>query len=240
MESWSSQTSMCTHSWVVTSLPSAPFAEHHSTTEAGQGDRSYPLFVEAVGILAGAGWASGFNLYLVTLLLGLAGRLGWADIPTVLTRLDVMIVAGGLYTVEFVADKVAYLDNVWDAVHTVIRPLGAGALGAVLAGQSPSIGAALGAAVAAALALDAHLAKATTRLAVNTSPEPVSNVAVSLFEDVSVVGLIALAVTYPTVGLIVVAVLVVAATALTFWLWRVARRAWRRVGDQLPGWVTGR
>lgn len=196
------------------------------------GSASFPV-METIGLVTGAGWASGINLYLVTLLLGVAGRAGWGDVPEVLMRTDVMIAAGALFLLEFVVDKVPYLDNVWDAVHTVVRPLGAGALGAVVAGQSPSIGAALGAAVAGALALDAHAAKATTRLAVNTSPEPVSNVAVSLFEDVSVAGLVVLAVTYPVVTVIVVAVLVVGATAITIWLWRVARRAWLKLGQRL-------
>lgn len=185
--------------------------------------------MESVGILVGSGWASGINLYLVTLLLGVAVRLGWSDVPEVFGRTDVMIIAGFLFAIEFVADKIPYVDNFWDAAHTVIRPLGAGVIGAVVAGCSPSIGAAIGAAVAAALALDAHAAKASTRLVINTSPEPVSNVAVSVFEDVSVTGLIILAVKYPIVAVVVVAVLAVGATALTVWLWKMARRAIRRV-----------
>lgn len=189
--------------------------------------------MEAVGLLAGSGWASGINLYLVTLMLGLAGRLGWGDIPPVLTRLDVMIVAGLLFLIEFVADKVPYLDNVWDAVHTVIRPLGAAALGIVVAGQSDSIGAAVGGLVAGALALDAHAAKASTRVVVNASPEPVSNIGISLAEDIGVAGLVTLAVSHPTITIVVVAILVVAATVLTVWLWRVARRSWKKVGAWL-------
>ncbi len=191
--------------------------------------------MEAIGAVAGAGWASGINLYLVTLLLGVLGRAGWGDIPEVFTRTDVMVVAGVLFALEFVVDKVPYLDNVWDAIHTVVRPLGAAALGAVLAGQSSSIGAALGAIVAGALALDAHAAKATTRLAVNTSPEPVSNIGLSLFEDLSVAGLVVLAVTYPVVTVVVVVVLVVFATALALWLFRVARRGWGRVKARFGG-----
>jgi hypothetical protein len=189
--------------------------------------------VEAVGLIAGSGWAAGINLYLVALLLGTAGRLGWADIPDVLTRLDVMIVAGVLYSIEFVADKVPFVDSVWDVIHTVIRPLGAAALGAVIAGESASIGTAIGAAVAGALALDAHAAKASTRVVVNTSPEPVSNVGLSLVEDLGVAGLVTLAVTYPVPTIIVVAILVVAATALTIWIWRIARRSWRKLGAWL-------
>lgn len=202
-----------------------------SASEVGAATGGYLLPVEAFGIIAGSGWASGINLYLVTLLLGVAGRLGWSDIPQVLTRADVMIVAGVLFGIEFVADKVPYLDSVWDAAHTVIRPLGAAALGAVIAGDSGSIGAALGAAVAGALALDAHAAKATTRVVANTSPEPVSNVVLSLFEDVGVTLLVALAITFPVITVIVVAVLIVAATTITVVLWKVAMRAWRKVGQ---------
>jgi len=191
--------------------------------------------IETIGVLSGAGWASGINLYLVTLMMGIAGRAEWADIPEVLQRTDVMIVAGILFAVEFVADKVPYLDSLWDSIHTFIRPLGAAAIGAVVAGDSESVGAAVGAIVAGGLALDAHSAKASTRLVVNTSPEPVSNVALSLFEDVGVAFLIALAVTYPVATIIVVALLVVAATALTIWLWKGVRRAWRKVKERFPG-----
>ena len=183
--------------------------------------------MDALGLIAGSGWASGLNLYLVSLLLGISGRLGWSDIPDVLTRTDVMIVAGVLFAVEFGADKIPYLDNIWDAVHTVIRPLGAAALGAVLAGEAESIGAALGAIIAGALALDAHAAKATTRVVANTSPEPVSNLFLSLFEDVSVALLVALAIAFPVVAIAVVIVLVIAASAITIWLWKVARRSWK-------------
>ena len=191
--------------------------------------------MEAAGLIAGSGWASGINLYLVALMLGMAGRLGWAEIPDVLTRLDVMIVAGILFLIEFVADKIPFVDSVWDVVHTVIRPLGAAGLGAVIAGDSASIGAAVGAAVAGALALDAHAAKASTRVVVNTSPEPVSNIGLSLAEDIGVAGLVTLAVTYPVPTIIIVAILAVAATALTIWIWRTARRSWKKLGAWLAG-----
>lgn len=190
--------------------------------------------IETIGLIAGSGWASGLNLYLATLMMGVAGRLGWADIPEVLIRTDVMIVAGVLFVIEFVADKVPFLDNFWDVIHTFVRPIGAAAVGAVIAGESGTVGAAVGGILSGALALDAHAAKASTRVMVNASPEPVSNIAVSLFEDVSVAALIALAVTYPVVAVVVVAVLVVAATALTVWLWKAVRRVWWRVKARFP------
>jgi hypothetical protein len=191
--------------------------------------------IETIGVISGSGWASGLNLYLTTLMLGIAGRAGWADIPDVLTRTDVMIVAGVLFAIEFVADKVPFLDSFWDAIHTFIRPIGAAAIGAVIAGDSGSIGAAVGGILSGVLALDAHSAKASTRVMVNASPEPVSNAAVSLFEDFSVAGLVVLAVTFPLVTIFVVAILVVAATALTIWLWKSVRRAWGKVKARFPG-----
>lgn len=191
--------------------------------------------LETISVISGTGWASGLNLYLATLMLGVAGRAGWADIPEVLTRVDVTVVAGVLFAVEFFADKVPFLDSFWDTIHTFIRPIGAAAIGAVIAGESGSIGAALGGIIAGALALDAHSAKASTRVMVNASPEPVSNVAVSLLEDVGVATLVVIAVTYPIVTIIVVAILVIAATALTIWLWKGVRRAWRRVRAGFPG-----
>ncbi|HKZ19620.1 MAG TPA: DUF4126 domain-containing protein [Acidimicrobiia bacterium] len=170
--------------------------------------------VDTIGLLAGTGWAAGLNLYLATFLLGLAGRLDWLDVPSVLQRTDVMIVAGVLYGIEFLADKIPFIDNVWDAIHTFVRPLGAGALGYVIAGDSPSIGAAIGALLTGALALSAHSTKATTRAAVNTSPEPFSNITLSLFEDGLVAGLLALAIANPMVTLVVVVVF----TILGIWL----------------------
>jgi len=180
--------------------------------------------VDLTGLLAGSGFAAGLNLYLVTLLLGIAGRLDWADIPEALQRTDVMITAGVLYAVEFVADKVPYVDNLWDGLHTLIRPVGAAALGYVLAGDVSSIGQGVSAAVMGALALSAHSAKATTRAAVNTSPEPFSNIALSLFEDGLAAGLVALALQFPAVAIVVVVILVVAAFYIVNRLWRALGR----------------
>jgi hypothetical protein len=180
--------------------------------------------IDTIGLLAGTGWAAGLNLYLVTFLLGLGGRLDWLEVPAVLQRTEVMIVAGILYAVEFVADKVPYLDNIWDAVHTVVRPLGAAAIGYVIAGDSSSVAAAVGAILSGSLALSAHSAKATTRATVNTSPEPFSNIFLSVAEDGLVAGLIALAIANPVIALIVVVLLTVGAVWLTVMLFGVIRR----------------
>jgi hypothetical protein len=180
--------------------------------------------IDTIGLLAGTGWAAGLNLYLVTFLLGLGGRLDWLEVPAVLQRTDVMIAAGILYAIEFVADKVPYLDNIWDAVHTFVRPVGAAAIGYVIAGDSSSVAAAVGAILSGSLALSAHSAKATTRATVNTSPEPFSNIFLSVAEDGLVAGLIALAVANPVITLIVVVLLTVGAVWLTVMLFGVIRR----------------
>ena len=185
--------------------------------------------IETVSLIAGTGWASGLNLYLASLMLGIAGRAGWGEVPEVMTRVDVMVISGVLFAVEFAVDKIPFLDNLWDAIHTFIRPIGGAALGAVIAGDASTIGAAIGAVVAGLLALDAHSAKATTRVVANTSPEPFSNIGLSLAEDTGVALLIVLALANPAIAIVVVAVLVVAATALTIWLFKVARRNWGKV-----------
>lgn len=191
--------------------------------------------IDTIGLLAGTGWAAGLNLYLATFLLGLAARLDWIDGPAVLARTDVMIGAGVLYGIEFLADKIPYLDNVWDAIHTVVRPLGAGVLGYLLAGESPSISEIVGAVISGSLALSSHSAKATTRAAVNTSPEPFSNIFLSLMEDGIVAGLVALAIANPVIALIVVVVL----TILAVWLVVTLFGAIRRIRERMAARATG-
>jgi hypothetical protein len=187
--------------------------------------------MDVIGLIAGSGWASGLNLYLVTLVLGFSGRLGWADIPQVLTRTDVLVIAGILFFVEFAADKIPFLDSFWDALHTIVRPLGAAALGFVIAGDSESIGQAMGALVAGALAVSSHSAKATTRATVNASPEPVSNMTLSVFEDGMATGVTALALAFPVVALGVTLLLAAACIWVVWKLWSGVRRLllrWRR------------
>jgi hypothetical protein len=184
--------------------------------------------VEAVGLLAGTGWASGVNLYAVVLLLGVLTRSGTFAGPELFGRTEVLAVAGVLYAVEFVVDKIPYVDDAWDAIHTVIRPLGAAVVGAVLAGEIETTSQVLSALGSGGLALASHAAKATARAAINTSPEPVSNVVVSVAEDGLVAGVVVLALANPVLALVAVAVLLVVGTVLVVTLWRVAGRAIRR------------
>jgi hypothetical protein len=188
--------------------------------------------VESLPLAFSSGWASGVNAYLVVLVLGIADRVGgYSDIPDVLGRWDVLAVAGFLYAMEFVADKIPYVDSSWDAVSTLIRPTAGAIIGALLAGQVPedtSLDQIVLAGVGGGTALLSHLTKAGIRLAVNSSPEPVSNIAISVLEDVVVLGLVAFAVQHPRIAAAVAAVLLAIGLVLLFFIARLVRRGWRR------------
>lgn len=175
-----------------------------------------------------SGWASGVNAYAVVLLMGVLGRMGVDAVPTALERTDVLVVAGVLFVAELVADKVPYVDSVWDTVHTVIRPVVGAAIGALLAGDSSSMQQAVMATTGGVSALASHLVKAGLRAAVNTSPEPVSNIVVSTGEDLTVAGVISLAVVNPWVAASIAGVLLVTGFILVVVLWRRIRRARQR------------
>ncbi len=184
------------------------------------------------GEIAASGWASGLNLYGTALLLGLAGRLGWADTPDELHSTPFLVVAAVLYAVEFVVDKVPWLDSAWDAVHTLVRPVGGALLGLAMshdAGSAELVGALVG----GGFSLTAHSAKATTRAVVNTSPEPFSNIVLSFAEDGLAAAMVGLALAYPMVAGAVAVVAALASIAVVWTLWRVihsvrARRRERR------------
>jgi Domain of unknown function (DUF4126) len=185
--------------------------------------------MELGGIL-GSGWASGLNLYGVVTLLGIGGRFGWFKSPVGLQQWWVIGVAGFLFAIEFVADKIPVVDSVWDSVHTFARPLGAGALAMVLAGQQPTPQKLLIAFASGSLALTSHGAKATTRLAANTSPEPFSNIGLSLIEDVIMSAMIWLVAKAPAVAGVIAVVLAILCVLIIWRLWRFAKRLFRRAG----------
>ena len=142
-----------------------------------------------------SGWASGVSAYLAVLQLGVLGRFFGADgVPEALMRTDVMVAAGALYAVEFVTDKIPYVDSAWDAIHTVIRPLIGAVLGLLVAGDADTLGQAVAATVGGVTALASHACKAVIRLVLNLSPEPVTNITASVGEDLSVGAVIALVV----------------------------------------------
>jgi hypothetical protein len=184
---------------------------------------------EVVALVAGSGFAAGVNLYATVLLLGIYGRLLEAtDVPEMLSSTPVLVIAGVLTAIEFVADKVPWFDSAWDSVHTFIRPVGAAALAMVLVdGDASGLNEVAAGGIAAVLAFIAHSAKASTRVAVNASPEPVSNSIVSLLEDGLVATLVFLAIEHPVIALGAVGVLAVASLVLVIALWRLVR-SWRR------------
>jgi len=185
--------------------------------------------VELLPTVFSSGWASGVNAYLVVLGLGLYGRLFGAEgVPEALMRTDVLIAAGVMYAVEFVTDKIPYVDSVWDSISTAIRPTVGAIIGLLLAGDASSLEQATMAAVGGSSALASHLVKAGIRLAVNGSPEPVSNATVSVGEDVTVAGVVTLIVYHPWWALGVSATLLVLGVVTVLLLLRWVRRGWQR------------
>jgi len=185
--------------------------------------------VELLPVVLTSGWASGINAYLVVLVLGLIGRFTEvAGIPEGLTRTDVLVVAAVMYLVELVADKIPYFDSLWDAVSTAIRPTVGAVIGLLIAQDAPTLEQAILAACGGAAALISHLVKGGLRLIVNTSPEPASNITVSVGEDVAVAGVTTLAVLNPGLALAIAALLLVTGILLLVLLWSRVLRGWRR------------
>lgn len=197
--------------------------------------------VSVLPLVFTSGWASGINAYAVVLLLGVFGATGLSDeVPETLQRPEVLVTAGVLFLCEAVADKIPYVDSAWDSVHTLIRPAAGAWVGAVLAGQSGSLNDVVAGLVGGSTALASHAVKAGTRMAVNTSPEPFSNVIVSLAEDLGVGGLVTFAIFNPEAAAIIAAVLLIGGLViLVFLISRIRRflrrRAQRREEKRLAG-----
>ncbi|MFJ6983455.1 MULTISPECIES: DUF4126 domain-containing protein [unclassified Streptomyces] len=176
-----------------------------------------------------SGWASGVNAYAVVLLLGVFGATGVSDeVPETLQQPWVLGLAAALFLCEAVADKIPYVDSAWDSVHTVVRPAAGAWVGALLAGQSGSLSDVAAGLLGGSTALASHAVKAGTRMAVNTSPEPFSNVALSLAEDLGVGGVVTFAMFHPEAAAIVAAVLLVAGLVVVWFLVSRIRRFRRR------------
>ena len=191
--------------------------------------------MDALALTFSSGWASGINAYLVVLVLGTADRVGsYADIPDVLGRWDVLAAAGFMFAMEFVADKIPYIDSTWDAVSTAIRPTVGAVIGVLLAGDAASLDQAVLGVVGGGTALLSHLAKAGGRLAINSSPEPVTNVGASLTEDATVLGVVWFSLEHPQAAAAIAGVLLLAGLGLLLVLGRLVRRGWRRWKNKEP------
>lgn len=185
--------------------------------------------VSVLPLVFTSGWASGVNAYAVVLLLGLFGVTGVSDdVPGTLQRPEVLIVAGVLFLCEAVADKIPYVDSLWDSVHTVVRPLAGAWVGALLAGQSGSVSDVAAGLLGGSTALASHTVKAGTRMAVNASPEPFSNIVLSVAEDLGAGGVVAFAVFHPVAAAAVAGVLLAGGLLALVFLFSRIRRFLRR------------
>ena len=186
--------------------------------------------VQLIALASTVSLLAGWRLYFVTFAVGLAMRFGWIALPDQLHALDVLAnnwiigIAGVGTIAEFFADKVPWIDSLWDAVHSVVRPIGGALLSmAIIDGGDPGwqVGSLL---LGGSAALLAHAGKAGARTLINASPEPFSNIALSTGEDIATTGLLALAITYPVASALIAFALV----ALSIWLVLAARRALKR------------
>jgi hypothetical protein len=188
--------------------------------------------IQTLSLALGAGFSSGLNLYATVATLGLLQRFGVVHLPASLQALGhpwVIGIAAALYFIEFFADKIPYLDTIWDFIHTFIRPPAAALLAySAAGGAGPEWrwGAAL---LGGGVALTAHGTKASARAAVNASPEPFSNWVLSFGEDVLAVWLAWMAAAHPVATTMIVAALLALSAFLLYHLFRFARRAFRRL-----------
>jgi hypothetical protein len=184
-----------------------------------------------LGRTMGFSFAAGINLYATVAILGLASRFDWVSLPPQFKVFDNDIVIGAaivMYVVEFVADKIPWLDSVWDAIHTAIRPIGGALIAVATLGHASPTVEGLAALFGGTLAAGSHFSKAGTRAIANASPEPFSNWILSITEDVFVVGLGILTLKHPVIALAVVAFCVILIITFAAWIYRAARRRFAR------------
>jgi hypothetical protein len=182
-----------------------------------------------LGRTMGFSFAAGLNLYATVAILGLASRFDWVALPPQFKVFDndiVIVAAIVMYVIEFVADKIPWVDSLWDGVHTVIRPIGGALIAVATLGHANPTIQGLAALLGGSLAASTHLTKAGTRAVANASPEPFTNWFLSLGEDALVVGLGFLALKYPALAALVVLVCLALMVTFAAWIIRAVRRRW--------------
>ena len=198
--------------------------------------------VAILGRTLGFSFAAGINLYATVAMLGLASRFGWVELPAQFGVFDENVVIGvaiAMFLVEFAADKIPWVDTAWDSVHTLIRPIGGALLAVAALGEASPTLEGLVALLGGTVAATTHLTKASARMAINTSPEPVSNWVASIAEDAFVLALGYFALAHPVVAFLIIAVLL--ALILAFWgvIFRLARRRLFGVSRGAPTTMAG-
>jgi hypothetical protein len=183
--------------------------------------------VDLTATTISVGYASGLNAYGTTLVLCLLGRLGVGDVPSDLTSTPILVGAAVMFAIEFVVDKIPYVDDAWDTLHTVVRPVIGSLLGVQFADAHHAADEVAAVGGAGSTALLSHAIKAGLRLGINVSPEPFTNIIVSSGEDVVAAGVASLAVTHPVIAISIVTVLLVTGIALVVLLASRIRRAIR-------------
>jgi uncharacterized protein DUF4126 len=183
--------------------------------------------IATLGRTLGFSLAAGVNLYATVAILGLSARYGWVSLPPQFQAFnnDIVIYAAiAMYVIEFFADKIPYVDTIWDAIHTVIRPLGGALIAVTTLGEASSTVEGLVALLGGAVAASSHLTKTSTRAVANTSPEPLSNWILSLGEDLFVVVLGYVALKYPVAALAITVVVLVLIAVFAVVIIRTVRR----------------
>lgn len=181
----------------------------------------------AFGRTMGFSFAAGLNLYATVAILGLASRYGWVALPPQYQVFDNTWIIGAalaLYVIEFVADKIPWVDTAWDAAHTVIRPVGGAVIAVATLGEKSPATETLVALLGGALAASTHFSKSGTRVLANASPEPFSNWFLSIAEDLFVVGLGVLALKFPAAAAVVVIVCLALIIAFAAWIVKAVKR----------------
>ena len=195
---------------------------------------NYEALLATLALLMGTAWASGINLYAVLLVLGWGGSTGHIDLPPELSVLEDPLVIGAaavMYFVEFFADKIPGVDSLWDAIHTFIRiPAGAMLAAGAVGDVTPALEIAAGI-LGGGIAATSHTAKASTRLLINTSPEPVSNWSASISEDLLVLGGLWAALNYPVVFLALFVIFIVVIIWALPKLWRLIKMFFGKIGQ---------
>ena len=187
-----------------------------------------------------AGWASGVNAYLTVAMLSLLGRSGAVEVPDQLESDPILYGSLALFAIEFVADKVPYVDNLWDAGQTLFRPAIGGALGVAFAGEAgvDQLDEVLSGGTAGGTALASHAVKAGLRLGINASPEPVSNIIASVTEDGLVAAIVAFSLEQPELAAAIALLLLAGGITLVVLIWTRIRRTlirmMKRPGDRAP------